>query len=65
MGFAGTLNYMAPELLEGHDGKLGHPYALDVYRCEVACSCNLYNFWICAEGGSARSQLWRGDARGR
>ena len=31
---AGTLNYMAPELLEGHVGKLEHPHAVDVYRCE-------------------------------
>ena len=34
MGFAGTLKYMAPELLEGHVGKLAHPHAIDVYRCE-------------------------------
>ena len=30
---AGTLNYMAPELLEYQVGKLAHPHAVDIYRC--------------------------------
>ena len=30
---AGTLNYMAPELLEYQTGKLPHPQAVDIYRC--------------------------------
>ena len=30
---AGTLNYMAPELLEYQVGRLAHPHAVDIYRC--------------------------------
>ena len=41
-GLAGTLNYMAPELLEGHVGKLAHPHAIDVYRCEGCRQVCLY-----------------------
>ena len=33
MWIAGTLKYMAPELLDYKAGKLAHPHAVDIYRC--------------------------------
>lgn len=61
---AGTLTYMAPELLEGHVAELSHPHATDIFRCAyVPCTASVHSH-TGAQDSCAHAQLWRHDARG-